>query len=62
LAPGIFTKEGQPLWRVPARRKNLAGFNGRFRFIKQKHICAAAKKESRADVNNENPRTKRKRL
>jgi len=43
LAAGIFTKEGQLLWRVPARRKNLAGFSGRFRFIKQKHICAGAK-------------------
>jgi len=43
-------------------KKKLAGFIGDFRFTGQKHICAAAKKESRADVNNENPRTKRKRL
>jgi len=32
--------------------KNLAGFNARFRFIKQKHICAALKKEAPRRCNN----------
>jgi len=40
----------------------LAGFNRDFRFTGQKHICATAKKESRADVNTETQKPKGKRL
>src|SRR5262245_56827694 len=47
---------------LTAADKNLAGFNRDFRFTGQKHICAAAKKKRRADVNTENPRIRKKRL
>jgi hypothetical protein len=33
--------------------ENLAGFNGHFRFTQQKHICAAAKEETRLRCNGE---------
>src|SRR5262249_1802709 len=32
--------------------KNMAGFNGDFRFTREKHICAAPKKEARLGCNN----------
>src|SRR6267142_6375906 len=32
--------------------KNLAGFNGDFRFSQPNHICAAAKNEARLGCNN----------
>jgi len=37
------------------RDKNLAGFSRGFRFTQQKHICAAAKKRRRTDVETKNP-------
>jgi len=40
----------------------VAGFARGFRFTRQKHICAAAKKESPADVNTETQKPKGKRL
>jgi hypothetical protein len=40
--------------------KNVADFDRVFRFIGQKHTCAALKDERRADVNIGNPKNERK--
>ena len=51
---GPKSAEGIASWSATARQ-NLAGFSRGFRFTQQKHICAAAKKRRRTDVETKNP-------
>jgi len=46
--------------RFTAANKNLAGFGRGFRFTQQKHICAAAKKETPHKSRNQKIKTQRK--